>query len=483
MMLSAFFGLGFFFSTSAVAETKILYQASPLDDNILSAPVDADATDAAKSLYDFMYYNYGRKTFICSMAEPVWDTTKASSVYQATGRWPVMACFDLMHLCYSPCDWIDYGDITPVSSWHSQGGAVSLMWHWQVPESEGSTSYTSTSDKTTFTPSNIDTEGSWEHKLFYTDLYEAYTVIKALQDAGIPVLWRPFHEASGNASSGGTAWFWWGKSGADNFKSLWRRMYAYFEERDIHNLIWVWTSCDSDADWYPGDEYVDVVSTDIYAKDLDAIIIRHSELSTQYPSRMVALSECGQVPVVSTQQTSGVMWSWVMPWYGNSSEGTAWASDEWWSDAVGCYDSGCDISLSADVLTDVAVGDTVHVCVTALGIGGEAKAVFQTPQYENIPGTIEWPVLDGDFELLVTSQNVDIIKAGMLVRGMNYIIKSVELRKADITSLDAVSGVSDAVPVSAFSLDGRRQSSALNSQPSAITIVRMSDGTVRKVAR
>ncbi len=71
----------------------------------------------------------------------------------------------------------------------------------------------------------------------------------------------------------------------------------------------------------------------------------------------------------------------------------------------------------------------------------------------------------------------------MLVRGLNFVVKSVELRKADIKSLDAVSGVSDVVLVSAFSLDGRRQPSALNSQPSAITIVRMSDGTVRKVAR
>ena len=421
-------------SPSSNAQRSVIYEAQPAVVSIHSHPIDAKADAATLSLYDFLYYNYGRKVFTCGMSQPVWDNNMATDVYRKTGRLPVMNCYDLMHLCYSPCNWIDYGDITPVREWHRQGGAVAVMWHWQVPKQQGSTDYTSTASETTFNPSNINTEGSWEHQLFYTDLYEAYTVIKDLQDAGIPVIWRPLHEASGNVSNGGEAWFWWGKSGADVFKDLWRRMYEYFRDGGIHNLIWVWTSCDDDGDWYPGDEYVDIVSTDIYVKELNEVKARYGELCQRYPTRMVTLSESGQVPEVSKQIENDILWSWTMPWYGNRDDGTPWVSDAWWADAVASYDSGCDISIPASDLTDVEVGDSIHVCVTALGIGGEPKAVFQTPQYEDIPGTIQWPVITGDFELLVTNDNVDIVRQGMLVRGLNYIIKSVELRKGYMPS-------------------------------------------------
>lgn len=417
------------------ANRLIIYDAKPLQTSIHSRPIGTVADEGTRELYDFLYYNYGRKTITCSMAQPVWDYDMACNVHEQTGRWPVMHCFDLMHLCYSPSNWIDYGDITPVRDWHNQGGAVSLMWHWQVPKYQGSTEYTSTADMTTYSPQNILTEGSWEHQLFYTDLYEAYTVIKQLQDAGIPIVWRPFHEASGNVPNGGEAWFWWGKSGAVVFKDLWRRMYEYFRDGGIHNLIWVWTSCEDDSDWYPGDEYVDIVGTDIYNRSIADVSERYKSLCRRYPTRMVTLSECGHVPDVSAQNDNGALWSWIMPWYGNCDDGTPWVSDAWWNDAIENYDPGCDVNIPADSLTAVEVGDTIHVYVTALGIGGEPKAVFQTYDYKDIPGTIQWPVITGDYELNVTVENVDIIRRGMLVRGLNYVIKSIELRKGGTHSL------------------------------------------------
>ena len=37
--------------------------------------------------------------------------------------------------------------------------------------------------------------------------------LKKLQEANVPVLWRPFHEFDGG-------WFRWGKGGKDNFIKL-----------------------------------------------------------------------------------------------------------------------------------------------------------------------------------------------------------------------------------------------------------------------
>ncbi len=46
--------------------------------------------------------------------------------------------------------------------------------------------------------------------------------------------------------------------------------------KGIHNLIWAWTTqnyngdantYNNDADWYPGDEYVDIIGRDLYGYD------------------------------------------------------------------------------------------------------------------------------------------------------------------------------------------------------------------------
>ena len=44
-------------------------------------------------------------------------------------------------------------------------------------------------------------------------------------------------------------------------------MFDYFRQSGIHNLLWVWTSEVGDDDWYPGDEYVDIIARDGYPKD------------------------------------------------------------------------------------------------------------------------------------------------------------------------------------------------------------------------
>ena len=60
-----------------------------------------------------------------------------------------------------------------------------------------------------------------------------------LQDAGVPVIFRPLHEADGNYSNGGVSWFWWGKEGPEVYNRLWRYLQTELQETyGIHNLIW-----------------------------------------------------------------------------------------------------------------------------------------------------------------------------------------------------------------------------------------------------
>ena len=297
---------------------------------------DRQANNDALALYTLLEDNYRQQPLTCSMAQPVWDYQMATDVYNLTGQWTDIHSFDLMHLCYSPCDWINYDDITPVRQWHQQGGAVAMLWHWQVPAANSSgANYTATASETDFDPANVLVDGTWEQQLFYADLAEAASVLGKLQDEGIAVLWRPLHEAAGNAPNGGEPWFWWGKAGADVFRQLWQLAFSYLhQQQGLHNLVWVWTSCDDDSEWYPGDEYVDIIGTDIYNKSLPQIVERYNYLAQQYPDRMLALTECGQVPYLSIQWQAGCQWTWVMPWYGNDEHGTPWTADRWWTDAM-----------------------------------------------------------------------------------------------------------------------------------------------------
>lgn len=103
----------------------------------------------------------------------------------------------------------------------------------------------------------------------YNAQYNAYLDIIAdyalkLQEANVPILFRPFHENSGG-------WFWWGTStSADSYRAIWRYMVNYLQAKGVHNLLYVYSPngpIDNESDYlsrYPGDAYVDVLGFDYY---------------------------------------------------------------------------------------------------------------------------------------------------------------------------------------------------------------------------
>lgn len=409
------------------------------------------ATSAkAVKLYNYLLDNFETKTLSAMMANVAWNTEMSEKVYEWTGKYPAINCFDYVHLPASVAgaDWINYGDITPVKDWSDKGGIVAAMWHWNVPKKavgeasstriwEGETvmpgdwsgnvqmtddaakavfadaqvgqvirvavkdvaagaqgsfknsgwseiasgtdyfdisgdytlvitedvlkslqeggliigghDYTAVAvylenngtaldpnkdyafykADTEFDAANATVEGTWENKVFTEDLKNAAAYLKLLRDADIPVLWRPFHEAAGG-------WFWWGKDAA-SFKSLWIAMFNYFKTEGLDNLIWVWTTEGNDSDWYPGDQYVDIVGRDIYNKETADCVSEYTSIAENYGNKIVSLSECGTVGLISEQWASGARWSWFMPWYdGTNEDGSpvVHADEAWWKDAM-----------------------------------------------------------------------------------------------------------------------------------------------------
>jgi len=349
--------------------TFSVYHPSDVSDITLADP---SAQDGAKRLYKYLKLCYGTKTLSSVMADVAWNHKVADQVYAVTGKYPAMNCYDFIHICV-PDDntWIHYHDITPVTEWADAGGLVSLMWHFNVPFSETTvvgadgSGVTCDPSKTTFKASRALMSGTWEHTWFYAQMDKVIVVLLKLQDAGISALWRPFHEAAGNAmrTKGdwtGSAWFWWGTDGAETYKALWKVMFDYFTEKGVHNLVWVWTTqnyngdasaYDQDADWYPGNQYVDMIGRDLYGYTAFQQATEFSEIQERYPNKLIALSECGVEANSSTATASvyeawkeGAKWAYFMPWYGS-----ALPSDSWWKDAMGqdCVISRDQVNINA----------------------------------------------------------------------------------------------------------------------------------------
>jgi mannan endo-1,4-beta-mannosidase len=248
--------------------------------NITDSLCNPNATEAAKKLYQYLKSQFGNHVLSGAIADVNWNTLEADTMYQMSGKYPAINCFDFIHFIYSaplnPSTWIDYTNITPVKNWFDNGGIVSCMWHWNVPDKQADendyTKYTCRVNDDTQLCTDFNalkaavTKSSYEYTHATRDLEIIANYLLSLQAEGIPVIWRPLHEASGNINTytDGKAWFWWGNHGASGFKYLWKRMFNYFKDKGVNNLIWVWTSEGNDAEWYPGDEYVDIIARDYY---------------------------------------------------------------------------------------------------------------------------------------------------------------------------------------------------------------------------
>ncbi|NDV83160.1 beta-mannosidase [Bacteroides sp. 51] len=294
--------------------------------NIVPSLVNASATAVTQKVYNYLVEAYGGKMLSGAMANVNWNTEEADRVHTLTGKYPAINTFDYVHLPFSPANWIDYSDISPVKNWWTAGGLVSIMWHWNVPAEEGSDEYAFYKEETTFDAANATASGTWENEVFTADLAKVATSLKQLQSENIAVIWRPFHEAAGG-------WFWWGKD-ADSQKELWVAMFDYFKAEGVNNLIWVWTTETGDADWYPGDSYVDIIGRDLYDKDAATAAGQYQTIDDVYSTKLIGLTECGTVGLISEQWTAGARWSWFMPWYDNANAETPHASDAWWTDAM-----------------------------------------------------------------------------------------------------------------------------------------------------
>ena len=300
---------------------------------------NAKASSAAKKVYNFLREQAGQKVLSgVQSGGTANNNDRVNEIFQKTGKHPALAGYDYIFLQYSPTpagwDWVvDYGDISAAKEQWKANGLVSFMWHWNVPNSEADwekgkagdfSGYNFYCDKTSFSITRALQEGTWENEFILKDIEKVAGYLKLLQQEGIPVLWRPLHEAAGNYTLYGSngAWVWWGRGGADACKKLWKLLRDKLEgEYGLDNLIWVWTldatpGAEKDyASWYPGNDQVDIVGVDIYADDIEAKSRQYkAAVDLSGGHKLVTVSECGNIPDPGRCLAAGETWNWFLVW-------------------------------------------------------------------------------------------------------------------------------------------------------------------------
>lgn len=296
--------------------------------NINKTLVTPNPTKEAVALYQFLYDNYGKKIISGVMNEQPFDCS--DWLKQNTGKEPVVLGLDLMHTNRN-YDWFD--NMTPIHhavTWYAKNGIPTILWHWRDPSRVTEQFYTKSAEKptgTTFDVSKINDPTSTEYKAMLKDIDTTAVLLKKLQAANVPALFRPLHEAAGG-------WFWWGAKNGASCKKLWQLMYdRIVKVHGVRNLIWVWTyEPKEDGTWYPGDDYVDIVGRDVYKDgDHSSQAIEFNNMNERYTGKkMVTLSETGSFPDVENLVKDGAAWSWFMPWYGDYTKSSQYNSLDLW---------------------------------------------------------------------------------------------------------------------------------------------------------
>ncbi|CAF1220072.1 unnamed protein product [Adineta ricciae] len=183
-----------------------------------------------------------------------------------------------------PEDLINYSCNSALKTHWNLGGLVTVNMHLPNPVSSNGGGYKDRGNLNFADLINTTTQTGQRWHLFLDRVADG---LNDLQQAGVTVLFRPFHEMNGE-------WFYWGNQDAQTFRNVWINMFNYLTNtKNLHNVLWVYSPDHSRGNrlaYYPGSAYVDVVALDVYTDDPNSMN-GYDEMITL--NKVFALGEVG----------------------------------------------------------------------------------------------------------------------------------------------------------------------------------------------
>jgi mannan endo-1,4-beta-mannosidase len=316
--------------TSIILITITLFVLFLKSEIIADEPVTPNSSPEAKALLQFIYDISGKYMLTGQHNYP--DTRDRNSQFAAgyIGETPAVWSSDFGFAGKGDKDsYLARPDIIEEAiRQHKLGSIITLCWHAVPPTADEPVTFQPRRGMPQKPDSLASVQGQLLDSQYVelltpgTELYNRWAAqvdtvafyLKKLQEAKVPVLWRPYHEMNGD-------WFWWGgRLGEYSTRAIYRMIFDRLVNfHELNNLIWVWSVDRPNkpemnfSNYYPGNEYLDILSIDIYGNDYSKIY--YDGLKTLSQGKPLALGEVGNPPAPDTLNTQPD-WTWYVVWAG-----------------------------------------------------------------------------------------------------------------------------------------------------------------------
>ncbi len=204
-------------------------------------PVSPHPSPEAAQLLRFLQDISGKRTLAGQHCAPLLGSTRLGGMHKLIGRYPAVFGQDFGFSAPGTWDGINFRQriVDEAIRRQSEGFIITLMWHAVRP----------LDDEPVVFEESIEgrlTDGEWRDLLTPgTPIHERWKsqvdviawFLRQLREAGVPVLWRPYHEMNGD-------WFWWcGRKGEGGYRRLYRMLFERLTVyHGLNNLLWVFNA-------------------------------------------------------------------------------------------------------------------------------------------------------------------------------------------------------------------------------------------------
>jgi mannan endo-1,4-beta-mannosidase len=293
-----------------------------------AGPVTPNASAEARALLDLYYSLSGSYTLTGQHNYPSTGDLNSRFAEEYSGKRPAIWSADMGFAEDGDKDsYLARPDIVEEAiRQHRQGSIVTICWHAVPPTAD---------EPVTFQPRGpvhpdslasvqgqltdeqfreVLTPGTRLHERWAAQVDSVAFFLKQLEEAKVPVLWRPYHEMNGD-------WFWWGgRVGEIRTADLYRQLFdRYVHHHKLTNLVWVWNvdrpslPVRKFSNFYPGTEYLDILSLDVYGSDFNQAY--YDSLKVLSQGKPLLLGEVGNPPFPGVLDSQPDWTSWVI-WAG-----------------------------------------------------------------------------------------------------------------------------------------------------------------------
>lgn len=301
---------------------------TPLKTNKPVKPVTPNASKEAKALLELLYSISGKYTLTGQHNYPNIRDRNTRFAAKYIGKTPAVFSTDWGFAKDGDKDsYLARPDIVEECiKQHKLGLIITICWHAVPPTADEPVTFRELPDAKPESLASIQgqlldeqfkdvlTPGTKLYKRWCAQVDTIAFYFKKLQDAHVPILWRPYHEMNGN-------WFWWGgRRGEYSTKALYLQLFDRFvNHHKLNNLIWVW-SVDRPSrhgmefsNFYPGIEYLDVLALDVYGSDFNQSY--YDSLVVLSKGKPLVLSEVGNPPTLEILKKQP-KWCFYVIWAG-----------------------------------------------------------------------------------------------------------------------------------------------------------------------